>query len=341
MINGGLVSRAVIVTGLGLFAVTFALGQGTSGDLVGLITDSTGAAVPHATIKALGESTGIQATQTADANGQYRFSNLHIGRYDLSVSASGFTTATLKGIGIELNKTSTQNVSLAVGEVATTVDVADAAETIDTSTAQVQTNFSSTLAADLPIASFPTGGVLNLSLLSAGVANSGGVGIGTGPSVGGQRPYNNNFTIEGIDNNQKSVTGSLIYVPNDAVAQFTLMQNQFSAEFGHSSGGQFNTSVKSGTNQLHFTLYEYFSNRNLDAVDVSAANSGILSNPRFDQNRLGALVGGPIRKDKLFYYALFEYNPTGIASVRMRRCWLRRRPVMRNCRPCPEFRRPI
>ncbi len=74
------------------------------------------------------------------------------------------------------------------------------------------------------------------------------VGIGEGPSVGGQRPYNNNFTVEGIDNNEKTTTGALLYIPNDAVSEFTLLQNQFSAEFGHSSGGQFNTSIKSGTN---------------------------------------------------------------------------------------------
>ena len=96
---------------------------------------------------------------------------------------------------------------------------------------------------------------------------------------GGQRPYNNNFTVEGIDNNEKTTTGALLYIPNDAVSEFTLLQNQFSAEFGHSSGGQFNTSIKSGTNAVHALLYDYYSNRNLNAVDVAAANSGIFSNP--------------------------------------------------------------
>jgi hypothetical protein len=104
-------------------------------------------------------------------------------------------------------------------------------------------------------------------------------------------------------------------VPNDAVSEFTLLQNQFSAEFGHSSGGQFNTNIKSGTNSIHGALYDYAGNRNFNAVDQTSANSGVFSNPRFDQNRLGASVGGPIKKDRLFYYALFEYNPTGQASV--------------------------
>ena len=288
--------------------------QLTSGDLVGTVMDASGAAVPGATVEAVEESTRVSATQTAGSNGQYRFTNLHIGRYDLTVTAPGFTTAGVKGVSIDLNKTSTENVTLGIGAVATTIDVSDAAQTIDTTTAQIQTNFNSKLASDLPITGSALGGVLNLSLLSAGVANAGGVGIGTGPSVGGQRPYNNNFTIEGIDNNEKTTTGALIFVPNDAVSQFTLLQNQYSAEFGHSSGGQFNTSIKSGTNSVHGSLYEYLQNRNLNAVDQTSANQGIRTNPRFDSSRLGATVGGPIIKNKLFYFGAFEYNPTGQAS---------------------------
>ncbi|MFL6351599.1 MAG: TonB-dependent receptor domain-containing protein [Bryobacteraceae bacterium] len=298
-----------------LLASPAARAQVTSGDLVGIVVDPSGGAVPGAQVEVVEESTGVRATQTTEANGQYRFSNLHIGKYDLVVNAPGFTRTNLKGVAVELNKTATQNVTLAVGQLSQSVEVVEATETIDTSTAQIQTNFSSKLAADLPVAGLVAGGVLNLSLLGAGVTNAGGVGIGEGPSVGGQRPYNNNFTIEGIDNNEKSTTGALIYVPNDAVSEFTLMQNQFSAEFGHSSGGQFNTNIKSGTNQIHGAIYDYISNRNFNAVDQSAANSGVLTNPRFDQNRLGASVGGPIKKDKLFYYALFEYNPTGQAAV--------------------------
>jgi hypothetical protein len=289
--------------------------QSTSGDLVGAVTDATGAVIPGARVDVVDEATGVRTARETEPNGQYRFTNLHIGTYDLTVSAPGFATTDLKGLAIELNKTVTQNVTLTVAQVSQTTAVVEAEQPIDTSTAQIQTNFSSRLTADLPTASFAAGGVLNLSLLSAGVANAGAVGIGEGPSVGGQRPYNNNFTIEGIDNNEKSTTGALAFVPNDAVSEFTLLQNQFSAEFGHSSGGQFNTNIKSGTNQIHGSVYEYYSNRNFNAVDVSNANSGILTNPRFDQSRLGASFGGPIKKDKLFYYALFEYNPTGEASV--------------------------
>jgi hypothetical protein len=135
-----------------------------------------------------------------------------------------------------------------------------------------------------------------------------------GPSVGGQRPRNNNFTIEGVDNNRKDVTGPTLSIPNDSVAEFTVLQNQFSAEFGHSSGGQFNTVLRGGTNTIHGSIYEYLENRNLNALDQTFKRSG-LSKQRYDQNRLGGTIGGPIKKNKLFYYGNYEYNPLGQAST--------------------------
>src|SRR5262249_13342755 len=124
-----------------------------------------------------------------------------------------------------------------------------------------------------------------------------------------------NFTIEGVDNNRKDVTGPTVLIPNDAVMELTVLQNQFSAEYGHSSGGQFNTVVRGGPNELHGTIYEYLENRNLDALDQTFKRQGIFSKQRFDQNRLGGALGGPIKKNKLFYYGLYEYNPLGQAST--------------------------
>ncbi len=284
--------------------------QFTSGDIVGTVLDATGAVIPNASVTAENPATGSRATSVTNSSGQYRFSNLPVGKYTLTVTATGFTAASLRDVDVELNKTATANINVQVGQVATSVEVQEAAVTIDTTTAQVQNTFEAKAVSDLPTASIGLG-VLNLSLLSSGVASSGGVGAGTGPSVGGQRPRNNNFTIEGVDNNSKSVTGPLVGIPNDAVAEFTLLQNQFSPEYGHSSGGQFNTIVKSGTNQVRGVIYDYFQNRNLNAIDQSLQNEGFTKNPRFDSNRLGATIGGPVLKNKLFYFGNFEYNPVG------------------------------
>src|SRR5262249_17747596 len=228
--------------------------------------------------------------------------------------AAGFTAASLGNLNIELNKTATVNLTLQVGAVSGTVEVSEAPVAIDTTTAQVGANFERVAAIEIPSSSLPMG-VLNLALVEAGVASPGGIGLGDGPSVGGQRPRNNSFNIEGVNDDRRDVTGHNIAVPNEAVAQFSMLQNQFSAEFGDSTGGQFNTVVKSGSNKIHGSAFEYFQNRNLNANDNLNALSGILSPPRYDQNTVGGSFGGPIRKNKLFYYGLYQYNPTGQAPA--------------------------
>lgn len=300
---------AVLIAALTLTTIPI-FSQAISGDLVGTVTDPTGAAVPNATVTATNTGTGVKTSGVTNAGGQYRLSNLPPGTYDLSAAATGFSTATLKNVPVELNKVATANITLQVGQVSESVNVTEAPPLIDTTTAQIQNTFNTKATEDLPSASIGAG-VLNLSLLNAGVATSGGAGVGYGPSVGGQRPRNNNFTVEGVDNNRKDITGPQAFVPNDAVQEFTVLQNQFSPEYGHSSGGQFNTIVRSGTNEFHGMFYEYLRNRNLNAIDQAFH---LTSNPRYDQNRLGAQGGGAIKKNKWFYFANFEYNPLGQAG---------------------------
>ncbi|HKN35832.1 MAG TPA: carboxypeptidase regulatory-like domain-containing protein [Terriglobales bacterium] len=303
----------VLIAAVSMIAVG-AYGQAISGDLVGTVFDKSGAVIPNATVTAVNVATNVKTTTTTTASGEYRFGNLLVGKYDMTVSATGFTSTALRGLPIELNKTATANITLEIGQVATTVEVSGAAPLIDTTTAQVETSYEAKQLQDLPAAS--TGlGVINLSLLQAGVASSGGLGAGTGPSIGGQRPRNNNFTVEGVDNNDKGVTGPLIQVPNDAVSNFSILENQFSPEFGHSTGGQFNQIVNSGTNTFHGRLYEYLQNKNFNAVDTSLSNQGVFKNPRYDNNRFGGQVGGPIFKDKLFFFVNYEQNPIGQAAT--------------------------
>jgi hypothetical protein len=284
--------------------------QLVSGNLTGTVYDASGATVPNATVVAHHDATGVDTATTSQSAGEYRITNLPAGTYTLTVMAAGFSKAELKGVGIELNVTATANVTLQVGKSVETVEVTANAVAIDTTTAQLQNTFETQQMMELPTASSGSG-VINLSLLAAGVGTSGGVGAGMGPTVGGQRPRNNNFTIEGVDNNSGSVTGPLVFVPNDAVAEFTFLQNQFGADFGHSSGGQFNQVVKSGTNQFHGAAYDYLFNRNLDAADNLNFVDGLPLHPRFDDNRFGGTFGGPIKKNKLFFFVNYEYNPIG------------------------------
>lgn len=296
--------------------------QSVSGTLIGTVLDPSGAAVPNANVVATNVATNVKSETKSGSTGEYRFSNLPVGSYDITASASGFQPATLKNYQIELNKTSSAKIALTVG-TATSVEVDANATVIDTTTAQIQNTFDARQNTDLPTTSTGSG-VINLSLLGAGVGSSGGIGAGSGPSVGGQRPRNNNFTVEGIDNNSKSVTGPLFTVPNDSVANFTVMQNNFSSEFGHSSGGQFNQVIDSGTNRFHGAAYEYFQNRNLDAIDANVARNagpGVTPvNPRFDSNRFGGKIGGPIFPNKLFFFVDYEFNPVGASAVPNQLC---------------------
>jgi Carboxypeptidase regulatory-like domain len=302
---------------LGL-SITALFGQASDSILVGTVTDTTGASVAGATVTASNKDTGVKYTSATSSTGEYRLNNIPVGRYDVSAAGQGFATATVAGVQLQLNHTSSVNLTLAVGAVNTTVEVTEAAAMLDTSTAQLQSTYDSRAATDVPSAGISKvvngAGIYNLSLLGAGVASSGGVGQGTGPSVAGQRPENNTFNIDGVMNDNHYTTGPQVYVSNEAVSQFNVVQNQFSAEFGGASGGVFNAIVKTGTNQIHGSIFEYLQNRNLNAVDQQEVQQGIRSNPRFDNNRLGATIGGPIRKDKLFYFGNFEYNPLGQAA---------------------------
>jgi hypothetical protein len=308
-------SIVLILLIAGLMPAAFA--QVTDSNLVGAVLDKSDAAVPNASVEVENNATGVKFTATTDATGHYRFNNLPVSTYNIKAGAPGFSTSQLRGIALELNKTATVNIKLEIGQVTSVVEVLGSSITLDTTTPQIQTIITEKDIVDLPIMENANSlyGALNVSLLGAGVASNGGVGQGTGPSVGGQRPMNNNFMIEGVDNNNKTVTGPLVYVPTEATSEFSLLENQFGAEFGHSTGGQFNTIVRGGTNSLHGSIYEYLQNRNLNAVDQQFARQGILSNPRFDQNKLGASVGGPILKNKLFYFGNFEYAPLGLAST--------------------------
>ncbi len=292
-----------------LFLVTgLAYSQTTSGNLVGTVKDATGAVIPQANVVATNVDTKVAYTGVTAASGEVNIQNLPAGNYDVTATAPGFSAFTLKGFRVDINKSATANLTLSVSS-AQSVDVsAVAAVALDTTSANLTQSFEAQELSILPTATQGLG-VLNVSLLSPGVASSGGIGIGTGPSIGGQRPRNNNFMIEGIDNNDKGVTGPLVYVPNDAVGEFSLITNQFSPEFGHSSGGQFNTNVLSGTNKFHGVAYEYFNNRDLNATNQPAGQH--LPNPRYDDNRYGGEVGGPILKDKLFFFVNFERHTTG------------------------------
>src|SRR5258708_2622489 len=192
---------ATLVLGLAISGQVSA--QVISGDLVGTVLDKSGAVVPGARVEATKTDTGAKYETKANESGEYRLNNLPIGVYSVSASTANFATTTINGFKIELNKTSTLLITLEVKGAVTSIEVSGAAAALDTTTSQLQSTFESKDISDSAIAS--TGGtgsgVLNLSLLAAGVGTSGGVGGGAGPSVGGPPPPNTHLTIASADNN--------------------------------------------------------------------------------------------------------------------------------------------
>src|SRR5258708_7541610 len=210
---------------LGLVAVSQVSAQLISGNLVGTVLDKTGAVVPGATVEAVNTQTGAKYDTKANEAGEYRFNNMAVGTYNITASAPNLAPTVINGYSVELNMTKSLPITLEIKGAVTTVEVSGVAEALDTASSTLATTFDPKMNADLPSTTLGPSGILNLSLLSSGVASSGAIGAGSGPSVGGHGPRNNNFTVEGIDNNSKNVTGPLGPVPNDSISDFTFLQN--------------------------------------------------------------------------------------------------------------------
>src|SRR5512133_2835448 len=200
-------------------------GQATDGNVTGRVHDPNGGGIAGAAVQLQNAETGVAYWGEAGAEGIFRIQNVPAGRYRLSAKADGFAPASILDVAVRLNQTATIDVGLRVASLATQVDVTDAPALIDTTTSQITSTTERQALAHLPTAAAAMG-VLKLALLAGGVASSGGLGVGDGPSVGGQRPRANGFTIEGVDNNRKDVTGRNVAVSAETVAEVTALHNQ-------------------------------------------------------------------------------------------------------------------
>ena len=318
-----------------LFCVSSLHAQVTTGTVRGILKDQTGAVIPAATVTITDPKTKVSQTVQSGGGGEFQFNNLLVGTYTITVQPppdSNFSTLTLNDVLVQLNKITDLTPVLQPAQAQASVTVsAGGVELVDTTSINLSKTFSSRQVIDL--AQTGTGaGIYNLALTSPNVVSSGGVGLGTGGSVGGQRPRNNDFIVDGIDNNDKTVSGPQIYVSPESVAEFNVLTNQASAEFARSTGGQFITVTKSGGNDFHGTAYEFMQNRHLNAIDNLQTLAGITrdTQPRFDQNRYGFNIGGPLYlprfgeggpgtyhwsgKNKLFFFFQFEQSGLGQAA---------------------------
>ncbi|MCU1253318.1 MAG: TonB-dependent receptor plug [Edaphobacter sp.] len=306
------------------FTCTYLQAQYENGSLVGTIRDKSGAAVSGAAVTITNNATAVTAKATTNDAGDYEIPSLRVGVYTVSAGAPGFANAVAQNITVSVGGRQRIDLSLTVGATQTSVEVSDVALQIETESSQrgqiitqyqsaafplVTRNYSDLLGLVTGSRQAPTAATTSSinSLVRAGAYN-----------INGQRSMFNNFLLDGMDNNaygesNQGFDNQIIAVPPDSVAQFQVVTNNESAEYGRSSGATINVASSSGTNRFHATVYEFIRNTDLNAAGYfkpttvgGTGNVIPFQKPTFNRNQFGVNFGGPILKDKLFYFVDYE-----------------------------------
>ncbi|MGB6305842.1 MAG: carboxypeptidase-like regulatory domain-containing protein, partial [Acidobacteriaceae bacterium] len=288
--------------------------QTVTADIVGTITDPAGAAVQGAAVKITSVERGTTYSAVTDNSGLYRISGIPVGNYTLTAEKSGFETVQRESFVLVLNQVARIDIALKVGHASETVKVSGMAPILKTETTQVDTVINAATNDEMPLAAR---NYVQLTLLAPGAVstdpssfNNGNntAGYGGRPLINGNREQANNFLLDGMDNNQVS-DNLLGYAPApDAIEEFNLITNNAPAEFGNFEGGIVNASIKSGTNSFHGDVWEYFRNDVLNANQWSSGvnPSDILPKNKVRWNMFGFTAGGPILKNRLFFFADYQ-----------------------------------
>jgi hypothetical protein len=288
---------------------TFA--QEVTATISGTVTDPSGAAVAGANVIAKSVERGIEYNSTTNDAGIYRIAQLPVGNYDLRVEKTGFEAALYPAFTLHENQVARFDVSLKVGQVSQTIEVTGAAPVLKTEATQVDTIMNAETNDNLPLASR---NYVQLTLLAPGAVstdpssfqsgnNTGG--YGARPLINGNREQANNFLLDGMDNNQVS-DNLLGYTPApDAIQEFNLITNNASAEFGNFMGGIVSATIKSGSNSFHGDIFEFLRNDALNANNW-ANNWAHLAKGKLRWNMFGGTLGGPVIKNKLFFFVDYQ-----------------------------------
>jgi outer membrane receptor protein involved in Fe transport len=292
------------------------MAQATTGTIRGTVNDPGGAAVVGATVKAKNQATGVEtAPFKTTGEGNYDIPNLQPGKYTLTVESSGFKRTQITDVTVTIGTVTSRDVALVTGGLEETVTVvAGTDEALQTEQAQISATFEARKVEDLP-SNAQGFGLDTLALLVPGVAQNSGGGTntnGTGLSVNGNRGRSNNFQIDGSDNNDLSVGGPNLFVDNqDQVQEYQVITNNFSAQYGRNLGAVVNIVTKGGGNDFHGTAFEYhMDRRNLDTLNnrerLSCVAGQPCEPPRFLSNVFGGTFGGPIKRNRAFFFGSYE-----------------------------------
>ncbi len=302
-----------------------AFGQTVGASIQGTVTDESGATVANAKVEVRNVATGLTQTTATNANGNYRMPLLPSGDYEVRVTAAGFQPHLRRGVTLAVGQDVVADATLAVGQLESLVTVEASAPAVNITSAALSGLVTKDEIRDLPLngRSFQQLALLQTGVSAALAAGNDAIGGRTPKiSINGARPEQNNFLLDGTDINNVynktpgSVAGVLLGV--EAILEFQVLTNAYSAEFGRSSGGVINAVTRSGTNSYHGSLFHFHRNSALDAKNYFDRQD--LPIPPFKRNQMGGVLGGPIRKEKTFFFAAFEglierLGITGLTTV--------------------------
>ena len=321
--------RVKLIATILAFAVA-AQAQTSRGAVTGTVLDATGAAVTSAHVTLTGVETGERLSTQSNATGVYRFDSVDLGVYNLQVTHPGFRTYIGMGVAVEANRVTSQDPKLEVGAAEARIEVnAESSEVLTKDGPLRGGNFQSRDARNLPLISLnPLSLARTLpgatdaagSTVWGGGSTNGSGGNGGGFSINGQRPRGNNFMLDGAENNEVWLTGAeQVFTIADAVEEVSVLTGNFGVEFGRAGGGVFNLVTKSGTNNLHGTLLWRYQSQRFNSVSNMDKLNGVPQSV-FSRNVFGFTTGGPIRKNKVFFFAAFQqddFHSAGNFSVKI------------------------
>lgn len=303
--------HALLVVTMVLAMAPRAWAQFETATVVGTARDSTGAVVPGAKVTLTNTQTGVAAERTSDANGNYEFFTVRIGSYILTAEKPGFSIALVDNIQVTVGARQRVDLNMAVGQLTETVEVSARAVLLQTDSSDRSQVISAEQTKALPLNGREYSA---LALLSPGVRlsalNTGGFTPREGSfNVNGLRSTFNNFLIDGVDNNaygtsNQGFSNQVMQPAPDAIGEFKVVTNNMSAEYGRSAGATINVAYASGTNTFRGSAWEFMRRTELNATGFFRPASGI--KPDFDRDQYGGVIGGPIKKNKAFFFADFE-----------------------------------
>jgi hypothetical protein len=302
-----------------LLSASFSIAQFDTSAVLGFVRDSSGAPIPGSKVTLVNLATGVTLTATTDGEGHFQFSDVHIGRFKVSASAPGFSDSVTDPFAVNVNTRQRVDVTLKPGSVSETVTVSGAATQLESETSSIGTVISETQVHDLPLNGRAYGDLMSLApgVRRNNLENQSVTSRDASYNVNGQRSEFNNFLLDGLDNNaygtsNQGFSNQAIPPSPDAINQFRIETNNYSAEFGRASGAVINVSINSGTNQVHGKLWEYHRNTIFNAIGPFAPPinklTGKSQKPALIRNQFGGAIGGPILHDRLFFFGDYEGN---------------------------------